>query len=242
MTKVVPNANSQASKKEQVSEMFDNISPKYDLLNHVLSMGIDYSWRKKVVKLLRKENPQSILDVATGTADLAIALTKTGANLITGVDISEGMLEVGRKKVLAKGLDQRIILQKEDAENLSFRDNTFDAVTVSFGVRNFENLEKGLSELYRVLKPNGTLVVLEFSQPTKFPFNKLYQFYFKNVLPLVGRMVSKDTSAYTYLPASVSAFPFGKDFETILRQTGFTDTKWKELTLGIATIYWGRKK
>lgn len=222
--------------------MFDNISPKYDLLNRVLSMGIDISWRKKVVKLLKKENPQSILDVATGTADLAIALTKTGANLITGVDISAGMLEVGRKKVLDKGLDQKIILQIEDAENLSFRDNTFDAVTVSFGVRNFENLEKGLSELFRVLKPGGKLVILEFSQPTKFPFNKLYQFYFKNVLPLIGKMVSRNASAYTYLPASVSAFPYGKNFETILQRTGFIETQWKELTLGIATIYWGSKK
>ena len=242
MAKVVPDANSQDSKKKQVSDMFDDISPKYDLLNRVLSMGIDISWRKKVVKLLKKQNPQSILDVATGTADLAIALTKTGANLITGVDISAGMLEVGRKKVQALSLDQKILLQKADAENLPFQDKTFDAVTVAFGVRNFENLEKGLSELHRVLKPHGTLVVLEFSQPTKFPFSQIYQFYFKNVLPLIGKMVSKNASAYTYLPASVSAFPFGKDFETILRQTGFIETQWKELTFGIATIYWGRKK
>jgi demethylmenaquinone methyltransferase/2-methoxy-6-polyprenyl-1,4-benzoquinol methylase len=242
MAKVVPDANSQDSKKKQVSDMFDDISPKYDLLNRVLSMGIDISWRKKVVKLLKKQNPQSILDVATGTADLAIALTKTGANLITGIDISAGMLEVGRKKVQALSLDQKILLQKADAENLPFQDKTFDAVTVAFGVRNFENLEKGLSELHRVLKPHGTLVVLEFSQPTKFPFSQIYQFYFKNVLPLIGKMVSKNASAYTYLPASVSAFPFGKDFETILRQTGFIETQWKELTFGIATIYWGRKK
>jgi len=242
MAKVVPDAKSQDSKKKQVSDMFDDISPKYDLLNRVLSMGIDISWRKKVVKLLKKQNPQSILDVATGTADLAIALTKTGANLITGVDISAGMLEVGRKKVQALSLDQKILLQKADAENLPFQDKTFDAVTVAFGVRNFENLEKGLSELHRVLKPHGTLVVLEFSQPTKFPFSQIYQFYFKNVLPLIGKMVSKNASAYTYLPASVSAFPFGKDFETILLQTGFIETQWKELTFGIATIYEGRKK
>lgn len=237
----MPDAGSDKSKKEQVADMFDSISARYDLLNRLLSLGIDKGWRKKVVNILKKEKVKTILDVATGTADLAIAEVKAGPEKITGIDISEGMLAKGREKVLALSLQQIIQLETGDAENLKYADNTFDAVTVSFGVRNFENLRKGLKEIYRVIKPGGILVVLEFSQPEKFPFKQIYNFYFHNVLPLVGKLVSKDNRAYTYLPESVNAFPYGKSFTAILQETGFKDTKWQALTFGICSIYTGRK-
>lgn len=221
--------------------MFDNISANYDFLNHFLSLNIDKGWRKKVVKMAAAGKPKQILDVATGTADLAIALTKAHPEKITGIDISRGMLDVGQKKIDAKGLSQIITLEQADSEALPFEDNTFDIVTVAFGVRNFENLEKGISEIYRVLKPNGKILVLEFSQPTGFPFKQVYQFYFKNILPTLGKLVSKDSSAYTYLPESVNAFPSGKAFTSVLEKTGFTQTSFRPVTFGVATIYQGTK-
>ena len=182
-----------------------------------------------------------VLDVATGTADLAIALAKSNPDKIIGIDISNGMLEVGRKKIAKKGLTQLITLEQADSEDLPFADNHFDAITVAFGVRNFENLEKGLSEMLRVLKPNGKLLVLEFSQPQKFPFKQVYNFYFKNILPGLGKLVSKDSSAYTYLPESVGAFPYGKKFTTILEKVGYKNTRLQPVTFGVATIYEGVK-
>ncbi len=234
---VKPYSEKESSKKQQVAEMFDNISQRYDFLNHFLSLSIDKGWRKKVVKIAARSNPKNILDVATGTADLAIALTRVHPEKITGIDISAGMLSVGDKKISEKGLTSIISLQQADSENLPFEDNSFDIVTVAFGVRNFENLEKGLREIYRVLKKDGKLLVLEFSQPTAFPFRQLYQFYFKNILPGLGKLVSKDKSAYTYLPESVDAFPYGKDFNDILKKINFTQTRFEPLTFGVATIY-----
>lgn len=237
---VTPYQN-EKSKKEQVAEMFDNISPRYDFLNRFLSMGIDIRWRNKTVKLVKKHQPEKILDIATGTADLAIALTKTGAKEIVGVDISEGMLAKGREKINDKKLENVIRLSYGDSERLPFEDNLFDVVTVAFGVRNFENPEKGLTEILRVLKPGGHLYVLEFSKPTKFPIKQLYNFYFKNILPTWGKLISKDNAAYTYLPNSVDAFPHGKDFLTILDKIGFSGTYDKKLTFGISSIYHGQK-
>ncbi len=238
---VKPYKESEGSKKEQVAQMFDNISAKYDFLNHILSLNIDKGWRRKVVKMAATGNPKTILDVATGTADLAIALTKAHPDKITGIDISRGMLDVGQKKIEAKGLSQIITLEQADSEDLPFEDNTFDIVTVAFGVRNFENLEKGISEIRRVLKPSGRILVLEFSQPTGFPFKQVYKFYFKNILPTLGKLVSKDNSAYTYLPESVNAFPYGKPFTDVLEKVGFTKTSFKPVTFGVATIYEGTK-
>lgn len=238
---VKPYKEAEGSKKEQVAQMFDNISARYDFLNHMLSLSIDKGWRKKVVKMAAAGNPKTILDVATGTADLAIALTKAHPDKITGIDISRGMLDVGEKKIKAKGLSQVITLQQADSEDLPFADNTFDVVTVAFGVRNFENLKKGLSEIKRVLKPEGKILVLEFSQPTGFPFRQVYKFYFKNILPGLGKLISKDNSAYTYLPESVNAFPYGKDFIDILKEVGFSKTAFKPVTFGVATIYEGTK-
>jgi demethylmenaquinone methyltransferase/2-methoxy-6-polyprenyl-1,4-benzoquinol methylase len=220
--------------------MFDNISPKYDLLNRLFSMGIDQGWRRKVVRLLGREPVEHLLDVATGTADLAI-LGATKAKRVTGVDISEGMLGHGRTKVAKRGLEQRIVLQRADSESLPFADNTFDAVTVAFGVRNFEHLEKGMREMQRVLKPNGRLFVLEFSKPMKAPMKQLFRFYFHRVMPAVGRTVSKDSAAYTYLPKSVDAFPEGQAFLDILAKAGLREGKAEPLTGGIATLYTGRK-
>lgn len=239
--KVTPYAQSELGKKEQVEQMFDNISHKYDFLNHTLSMGTDIKWRKRVVKIIGAQNPKQILDIATGTADLAIALSKTNPEHITGIDISAGMLSYGQKKIKAKNLDKLITLQQADSENMPFEDNSFDAITVSFGVRNFEHLEVGLKEILRVLRPGGTLAVLEFSQPTKFPMKQLYNFYFKNILPLIGKMISKDNAAYTYLPESVNAFPFGKAFEAKLIEAGFNAPKTRPVTFGIASIYTATK-
>ena len=237
----LPNKNSTQPKKEQVEEMFDNISNRYDLLNHLLSVNIDKIWRRNAIKRLKRFQPKTILDIATGTGDFAIAATKIGGAKITGIDISEGMLDVGRKKIARKNLIDFIELQKADSENLPLESNSFDAAIVGFGVRNFENLEKGLAEILRVLKPGGVFYVLEFSKPAKTPFKQFYKFYFTRILPLVGRMVSKDTNAYTYLPESVNEFPAGERFLTILADVGFTENRCFPQTFGIASIYEARK-
>ena len=228
--------NTDQSKKTEVEDMFDNIAPKYDLLNHVLSMKIDVLWRNTLVKWMNKDAPKLVLDVATGTGDLAIAVQKgTGAEVV-GLDLSQQMLNVGIDKIKKLNLNQKISMQKGDAENLPFEDNKFDAVSVAFGVRNFENLEKGLAELRRVVKENSGVYILEFSKVEGFlaPF---YMFYFKNILPQIGKLVSKDNRAYTYLPDSVNAFPFGEKMKQILLDTGYSKVEYKKLSLGIATIY-----
>lgn len=235
--KVKPYKTSALGKKEQVTQMFDKISGSYDGLNRVISFGIDIKWRKRVVKILKKKNPKNILDIATGTGDLAINLVKTGAEQIIGLDISKGMLEVGKKKVADKDLNSTIKMIVGDSENLPFADHSFDAVTVAFGVRNFENLEKGLSEIYRVLKPSGTFVVLETSIPTKSPFKQGYWFYTKNILPLIGKLFSKDGSAYAYLSESAAVFPYGQAFNNILGKIGFIAMENRPQTFGVASIY-----
>jgi demethylmenaquinone methyltransferase / 2-methoxy-6-polyprenyl-1,4-benzoquinol methylase len=238
---VVPYKEQGISKKEQVAQMFNSISGRYDFLNHFLSLGIDKAWRKKAIKILAKSNPKIILDVATGTADFAIQALSINPDKIVGVDISEGMLAVGRNKIQKRSLSNKIELKSGDSENLPFSDNNFDAVTVGFGVRNFENLQKGLREINRVMKPGGTLVILEFSRPKRFPVKQGYNFYFKFVLPKIGRWVSRDKSAYTYLPESVEAFPDGDKFLAILRETGFKNTACKPLTFGVSSIYTAQK-
>lgn len=238
---VVPYKEQQGSKKEQVAKMFDNISQNYDFLNHFLSLGIDKGWRRKAIELLKPLKPKKILDVATGTGDFALMALTLNPDKIIGIDISEGMLEMGRQKILKQKLTDKVELVKGDSENIPFEENNFDAITVAFGVRNFENLQKGLTEIYRVIKPGGMVVVLEFSKPRKFPFRQLYNFYFKNVLPKIGKIVSKDNAAYTYLPASVEAFPDGQEFVGILEKIGFKNISCKTLTFGISSIYTGRK-
>lgn len=238
---IVPYKDQGGDKKSQVAQMFNNIAGNYDFLNHFLSAGIDIIWRKKAVNLLAPHKPKTVLDIATGTADFALETLRLNPDKIIGVDISEGMMAVGREKIAKKGLSDKIQLQYGDSENLPFDDNTFDAITVAFGVRNFENLSKGLAEMNRVLKPGGIAVVLEFSKPRSFPMKHLYQFYFKNILPLVGKFVSKDNAAYTYLPESVQAFPDGQDFISIFEKVGFKKTKWHSLTFGISSIYTGIK-
>lgn len=237
MSNVKPYSDSELPKKQQVEQMFDNISGNYDLLNRILSMGIDVSWRKKVVKSVQKENPSTILDIATGTGDLAIAMAKATSAKITGFDLSAGMLEVGKKKVAEQKLDQQIEMIQGDAENMPFADHSFDVITVAFGVRNFENLEKGLTEIYRVLKPGGKFIILEFSQPESFPMKQLYDFYSRHILPKIGKKISKDQSAYTYLPDSVKAFPYGEEMKNILKSSKFVQPLDKKLTFGIASIY-----
>lgn len=227
-----------AGKKAEVERMFDTIAPKYDLLNRVLSLGIDISWRKKALSYLKPANPQSILDVATGTADVAIMAAKMlRPASITGIDIANQMLDFGRVKIKNDGLENIITLETGDSENLRFADASFDAVTVAFGVRNFENLEKGLSEMLRVLRPGGRVVILEFSQPHIFPFRQIYNSYFKYVLPAIGRLTSRDMRAYTYLFESVQAFPEGDNFLNILTKTGYQNPVCERLTLGICSIY-----
>lgn len=238
---VVPYKEQQASKKEQVAEMFNNISHRYDFLNHFLSLGIDILWRKKAIRLLKQDQPKQILDIATGTGDFAIEALALKPEKVIGVDISAGMLEHGKQKMKRKGIDHIIDMQMGDSEKLLFESNTFDAVIVSFGVRNFENLEKGLSDMFRVLKPGGKTVIIEFSRPRRFPMKQLYNFYFKSILPIIGKLISKDQSAYTYLPESVEAFPDGDDFLTILKKVGFKSTECKPLTFGISSIYIGQK-
>ncbi len=233
----LPYKNSTQGKKKQVEEMFDNISSKYDLLNHLLSANIDKLWRRRAIKILKQFNPVSIIDIATGTGDFAISATKIQGTKVTGIDISEGMLNVGREKIQKKKLSERIELIKADSENLPFPDNTFDAAIVGFGVRNFENLEKGLAEIQRVLKSDGIFIVLEFSKPRKKLFKKIYYLYFTRILPLLGSAVSKDNRAYTYLPESVNEFPDGEQFIQILHEVGFRNAKAFPQTFGIATIY-----
>lgn len=235
--KITPYKGSDLNKKQQVEKMFDTISNNYDGLNRVISFGIDVKWRKKVVALVGEQKPHQVLDIATGTGDLAINLAKTGANRIIGLDLSEGMLAVGRKKVEKEQLSHLIELVQGDSEALPFENDTFDAITVAFGVRNFEDLDKGLSEIYRVLKPGGIFVILETSVPTKFPFKQGYSFYTKNLLPLIGKLFSKDEDAYSYLSESAAAFPYGERFNNILRKVGFTKVEDKPQTLGVATIY-----
>ena len=239
--KVIPYKDSKLNKKEQVEKMFDTISSNYDGLNRVISFGIDVKWRKKVVQLVEKTNPESVLDIATGTGDLAINLSKTGAKKIVGLDISEGMLAVGRKKIKEKNLSAKIEMIQGDSEALPFEDNSFDAITVAFGVRNFENLKKGLSEILRVLKPDGIFVILETSVPTKFPYKQGYNFYTKNLLPLIGKIFSKDKVAYSYLSESAAAFPYGEKLNNILRKTGFSKVANHPQTFGVATIYTASK-
>ena len=228
--------NTNQSKKTQVEDMFDNIAPKYDLLNHVLSMKIDVLWRNNLVKWMRKDHPKLVLDVATGTGDLAIAVQKGLEAEVVGLDLSQQMLNVGIDKIKKINLSDKITMVKGDAENLTFEDNKFDAVSVAFGVRNFENLEKGLAELRRVVKENGSVFILEFSKVEGF-LGPFYMFYFKNILPQIGKLVSKDNRAYTYLPDSVNAFPFGEKMKQILLDTGYSKVEYKKLSLGIATIY-----
>ena len=236
--KVTPYKDSTLGKKQQVTKMFDTISGNYDGLNRVISFGIDIKWRKKVVKMVDVTQPQSILDIATGTGDLAINLAlETQAKKIIGLDISAGMLEVGKQKVAEKNLNDRIELVLGDSEQLPFDDNSFDAITVAFGVRNFEDLEKGLAEIYRVLKKGGSFVVLETSVPTKTPFKQGYNLYTKHLLPVIGKLFSKDQSAYAYLSESASVFPYGKRFNDILTKVGFIKVNDYPQTLGVATIY-----
>ena len=239
---VTPYKNSELGKKEQVAQMFDTISGNYDKLNRVISFGIDLKWRKKVLKMVADKIPNSILDIATGTGDLAILMTKTNAEKIIGLDISDGMLEIGRQKINAQNLTDRIEMVLGDSEKMPYDDNTFDAITVAFGVRNFENLEIGLAEILRVLKPNGIFVILETSVPVKFPFKQGYNFYSKNILPLIGKMFSKDNVAYGYLSESASFFPFGEALNNILRKVGFIDVVDMPQTFGVATIYSASKK
>lgn len=234
--------NSNADKKQEVSEMFNKIAYKYDFLNRLLSLGVDQSWRKAAVNYLKEDAPKLILDVATGTGDLAIQLAQTlKPQKIYGVDIAVDMLKIGEEKIKDKHLEQIIELREGDSEDLKFQDNYFDAITVAFGVRNYENLEKGLTEMCRVLKPKGKVVILEFTKPHVFPFKQLYHFYFKYVLPLVGKITSKDQRAYTYLYESVMAFPEREDFTDIMQRVGFVNNKYKPLTLGICSIYLGEK-
>ena len=230
-----------AAKKAQVAEMFDNISARYDLLNHLLSLNIDKLWRKKAVKLIRPFAPKQILDVATGTGDFAIELKKLNPDYIRGIDISAGMLDVGNKKMRYRRIDHIISLELGDAENIKAEDSTYEAVTVAFGVRNFDNLKNRLSELNRVLKSGYPLAVLEFSKPRAFPMKQLYNFYFSSILPLIGKTISKDARAYTYLPESVKAFSEGADFIHFMKEAGFKSIKEYRLTFGIATIYLGIK-
>lgn len=238
---VNPYKGSERSKKEQVEQMFDTISGEYDGLNRVISFGVDVKWRKKVVNLVKDIHPDRILDVATGTGDLAIQLVPSGASEIIGLDISAGMLDVGRKKIAQKGFEGKIEMVQADSEDLPFEDAYFDAITVAFGVRNFEHLEKGLAEIYRVLKPGGLFVILETSVPTKTPFKQGYSLYSKHLLPLIGKVFSKDKDAYAYLSESASVFPYGDIFNNILRKTGFSKVQHDPQTFGVATIYTASK-
>lgn len=235
--KINPYKEKEAPKTEQVAEMFDNISGKYDFLNHFFSLGIDKIWRNKVRNIVKNISNSQILDVATGTGDLAIALSKIPGTNIIGVDISNKMLEVGRQKVLRKKLEGRVDLRNGDSLRLPFEENQFDAVTVAFGVRNFENISQGLSEISRVLKPNGKIIVLEFSNPRKFPIKQLFNFYSRKLMPSVGKLVSKDSRAYSYLPESVQAFPTEDKFAKIIEESGFVDATYENVSGGIAAIH-----
>lgn len=237
MIEVKPYKDAQSSKREQVEQMFDSIAPKYDFLNRFLSMGIDQIWRKKAISSLKEVNPKQILDVATGTADLAIAALKLNPDHVTGIDISNQMLQVGRDKINNKALHSKITLQQADSANLPFEDNKFDAITVAFGVRNFEFLQQGINQMYRVTRKGGKLAVLEFSKPKSFPFKQLYNFYFKYILPGWGGLISKSKTAYTYLPESVAHFPEGENFAAYLKNAGYNNINIQPLTFGICTLY-----
>lgn len=239
---ITPYQSETATKKEQVASMFNNISGTYDFLNHFMSLGIDIIWRKKAIRELKSIKPRIMLDVATGTGDFAFEAIKILApEKIIGVDISEGMLDVARKKIHDRNLQHVFSVQTGDSEGLHFSDDHFDAITVAFGVRNYENLEKGLADMYRVLKPGGKIVILEFSKPRKFPIKQGYNFYFKHVTPMLGKLFSKDNRAYCYLPESVAAFPDGEEFTRLMNKVGFTNTKDRRLTFGISAIYTGIK-
>ena len=239
---ITPYKDSTLSKKEQVTSMFDTISGNYDNLNRVISFGIDVKWRKKVLQMVANTNPKTILDIATGTGDLAILMAQTQAEKIIGLDISAGMLEVGKQKILDKNLSKRIEMVLADSENMPFEDDYFDAITVAFGVRNFENLEKGLAEILRVLKPNGIFVILETSVPEKTPYKQGYTFYSKNILPVIGKLFSKDNVAYGYLSESAAAFPYGVALNNILKKIVFIDVVALPQKFGVATIYSSSKK
>ncbi len=233
-----PYKNSEKGKKGQIIDMFNNIAGKYDFLNHALSFNIDKIWRNKAIKIIKLYNPQTVLDVATGTGDFAIlSAQKLHPQQVIGIDISEKMLEVGVEKIKKLDLKTVVTLQVGDSEEMSFDDNSFDAITVGFGVRNFENLSKGLNEIHRVLKPNGATAILEFSMPEHFPIKQLYSFYFKHILPTIGKIFSKDYDAYYYLFKSVQEFPYGEKFAIIAKQSGFSDVQIKKLTFGIASLY-----
>jgi demethylmenaquinone methyltransferase / 2-methoxy-6-polyprenyl-1,4-benzoquinol methylase len=238
---VTPYKDSSSSKKSQVAHMFNNIAWRYDFLNHFLSFGIDRYWRWRTIAELKKYNPKLILDVATGTGDLAIAALKLNPDKIYGIDISVDMLNIGKRKIKEKKLDDVIELLEADSENLFFEDNKFDAVTVSFGVRNFENLERGLTEIHRVLKTTGVAAILEFSKPNNKVIRSFYSFYSTKICPLFGKIISKDKAAYNYLHESVEAFPSGKEFVIILKGCGFNRVQWKPLTFGIVSIYLAEK-
>lgn len=240
MPQVTP-YNNQDSKKEQIAQMFDNIAFRYDFLNSLLSLGIHKGWRKKCIRLIAAKSPKRILDVATGTGDFAIAAITLNPDSVIGIDISEGMMKYGREKLVKLGLDKKITLQYGDAETCDLPDNSIDAITVGFGVRNFENLEKGLENMLRVLKPGGQICVLEFSYPRNFPIKQLYHFYFKYITPTIGKIFSKDTRAYSYLPESVKAFPDNERFTTILEKVGYQKATFKPLSFGIAAIYLAEK-
>ncbi|MDT0677839.1 bifunctional demethylmenaquinone methyltransferase/2-methoxy-6-polyprenyl-1,4-benzoquinol methylase UbiE [Autumnicola musiva] len=235
--KITPYKDSGLNKKKQVEQMFDKISGNYDGLNRVISLGTDEKWRRKVVAMVENHQPETVLDIATGTGDLAIKMVNTGARKIVGLDLSEGMLAVGRKKIAKKNLEKKIEMVQGDSEALPFEDNSFDAITVAFGVRNFENLNKGLSEIQRVLAPGGLFIVLETSVPVKFPFKQGYKLYSNLILPLIGRLFSKDRDAYSYLSKSAASFPYGKAFNNILVKNGFINVEDKPQTFGVATIY-----
>lgn len=226
-----------ATKKEQVREMFNNIAHRYDFLNRLLSLGIDRTWRTKAVNYIGETKPEVILDLATGTGDFAMEALRLRPKQIIGLDLSEEMMQIGRKKAVEHNAEHLLTFQQGDSENMPFADNTFDAITVGFGVRNFENLEKGLSEMLRVLKPNGRVAILEAARPMRFPLRQLFDLYFQNVLPLVGKLFSKDARAYSYLPESVNAFPEGTKFVEILNKVGFKKTAWKPLTFGTCAFY-----
>ncbi|MFQ3341134.1 MAG: demethylmenaquinone methyltransferase/2-methoxy-6-polyprenyl-1,4-benzoquinol methylase [Flavobacteriaceae bacterium] len=238
---IKPDQNNPETKKKQVTHMFDGISKSYDLLNRIITLGVDIAWRKRVVNLLRKEAPNAILDIATGTGDLVIALAKLNASQIIGLDISPGMLEIGKEKVIELNLTHRIDMQLGDSEELHFDDQSFDAVTVAFGVRNFENLDKGLLEIFRVLKPKGTLVILETAVPKNILLKAFYSVYTQIIMPFIGKLFSENKSAYKYLSDSAAVFPYGEAFNNILRKNGFIEVEDKPQTLGIASIYFAKK-
>jgi demethylmenaquinone methyltransferase/2-methoxy-6-polyprenyl-1,4-benzoquinol methylase len=238
---VKPNQNNPETKKKQVTQMFNGISRSYDLLNRIITLGVDVLWRKRVVRLIQKNKHEVLLDIATGTGDLVLALSRLKTKKIIGLDISPGMLEIGKQKVKAQGLDQRIEMQLGDSEALSFENDTFDAVTIAFGVRNFENLDLGLKEILRVLKPQGTLVILETSVPQNPILKSFYSLYTQKVMPFIGKLFSKDRTAYQYLSDSAAAFPCGKAFHNILKKNGFIAVEDFPQTLGVASIYFAKK-